>query len=55
MSKKIIFVLIILIPVAFFAQYLEKTPSGGVVDWTDQMIREVGIGAPNPNLAIGAQ
>jgi hypothetical protein len=55
MSKKIIFVLILLIPVAFYAQYLEKTPSGGVVDWTDQMIREVGIGAPNPNLPIGAQ
>ncbi|RQW06333.1 MAG: hypothetical protein EH225_03515 [Calditrichaeota bacterium] len=55
MRKKIVFILLLLIPALFYAQYLQRTPTGGVVDWTDQMIREVGIGAPNPNLPVGAQ
>jgi hypothetical protein len=45
----------LLIPLFSMAQYLEQSPTGGLVDWTDQVIREVGIGAPNPNDPIGAQ
>jgi hypothetical protein len=55
MRKFLSIVLLFLIPALCFSQYLEKTPTGGLVDWTDQLIREVGIGAPNPNLPIGAQ
>ena len=55
MYKRLIIVMLILFPVLIYSQYYEKTPTGGLVDWTDQMIREIGIGAPNPNLPIGAQ
>lgn len=55
MNHKLFFVLLLLVPVLVYSQYFEKTPTGGMVDWTDQIIREVGIGAPNPNLPIGAQ
>ena len=55
MRKCLSIILLIFVPVLCFSQYLEKTPSGGLVDWTDQLIREVGIGAPNPNLPVGAQ
>ena len=55
MNIRLFCLMLFLIPVLLYSQYQEKTPSGGLVDWTDQMIREVGIGAPNPNLPIGAQ
>jgi hypothetical protein len=55
MRKFLSIVLLFLFPVLCFSQYMEKTPTGGLVDWTDQLIREIGIGAPNPNLPIGAQ
>jgi len=55
MRKCLSIVLLIFVPILCLSQYLEKTPSGGLVDWTDQLVREVGIGAPNPNLPVGAQ
>lgn len=55
MNSRLFLVLFLLLPVMLYSQYLEKTPTGGVVDWTDQIVREIGIGAPNPNLPIGAQ
>ncbi len=45
----------LVVPIVLFAQYYQQTPTGGVVDWTNQVIREVGIGAPNPNMPIAAQ
>lgn len=51
----LVFGLILSIPVLIFAQYAQQTPSGGMVDWTNQVIREIGIGAPNPNQPIAAQ
>jgi hypothetical protein len=47
--------LLLIIPVLIYGQYFEKSPTGGLVDWTDQVIREIGIGAPNPNDPIAAQ
>jgi hypothetical protein len=46
---------LIITPVILNGQYYEKSPTGGLIDWTDQVVREVGIGAPNPNDPIGAQ
>ncbi len=47
--------LILVLPVLLGAQYYQQSPTGGVVDWTNQVIREIGIGAPNPNMPIPAQ
>jgi hypothetical protein len=47
--------LLLIVPVLIYGQYFEKSPTGGLVDWTDQVIREIGIGAPNPNDPIAAQ
>lgn len=57
MNKCIVIVFCLLFFLTSFAmaQYLEESPTGGLVDWTDQVIREIGIGAPNPNQPIGAQ
>lgn len=55
MSKRMLLFVLLLVPALVFSQYLEKSPTGGVVDWTDQVIREIGIGAPNPNVPVGAQ
>ncbi len=54
-STIVLALFLILVPVFLMAQYFEKSPTGGLVDWTDQVVREVGIGAPNPNDPIGAQ
>ena len=54
-STIVLALFLILVPVFLMAQYFEKSPTGGLVDWTDQVVREVGIGAPNPNHPIGAQ
>lgn len=50
-----IILMLFLVPFVAFAQYYQQTPSGGAIDWTDMIIREVGIAAPNPNLPIAAQ
>ncbi len=57
MRKVVLLMLCVLIflPVLIYAQYQQQTPSGGLVDWTDQVIREVGIGSPNPNMPIASQ
>ncbi len=57
MRKNVILLLVILLflPVLIFAQYTQPSATGGMVDWTDQVIREVGIGAPNPNMPIASQ
>lgn len=47
--------LILALPILLGAQYYQQSPTGGVVDWTSQVIREIGIGAPNPNMPIPAQ
>lgn len=55
--KKFSAVFCILLMVPFFAaaQYFQKSATGGLVDWTNQVIREIGIGSPNPNMPISAQ
>lgn len=53
--RKLLTLLCLLAPFVLFAQYVEQAPGGGMVDWTNLVIREVGIGAPNPNLPIAAQ
>jgi hypothetical protein len=47
--------LLLLIPLFLNAQYQQQSATGGSVDWTDQVIREVGVGAPNPNMPIASQ
>ncbi|GAB4369094.1 MAG: hypothetical protein Kow0042_10620 [Calditrichia bacterium] len=51
----VLFSLILLFPLLIFAQYTQQSPTGGMVDWTNQVIREIGIGSPNPNMPIAAQ
>ncbi|GAB4338972.1 MAG: hypothetical protein Kow0037_23440 [Calditrichia bacterium] len=52
----LVFVLIALcLPALVLGQYTQATPDGGMIDWTGQVIRAVGIGAPNPNMPIAAQ
>ncbi len=53
--RKLLTLLCLLAPAFFFAQYVQQAPAGGMVDWTNMVIREVGIGAPNPNLPLAAQ
>ncbi len=57
MKQLMVFFLVaaLVLPLSIFAQYAQQTPSGGVIDWTNQVIREVGIASPNPNLPISAQ
>lgn len=38
-----------------FAQYYQHQPGMGGINWTDQIVRATGYGAPNPNLPPGAQ
>lgn len=38
-----------------FGQYYQSNPGVGNINWTDQVIRATGIGAPNPNMPPGAQ
>lgn len=37
------------------AQYYQHTPNVGGVNWSDQVVRATGYGAPNPNMPPGAQ
>ena len=37
------------------AQINQQIPNAGNVNWQNQMIQATGIGAPNPNVAIGNQ
>ncbi len=37
------------------AQYYQHQPGMGGIDWTSQIVRATGYGAPNPNLPPGAQ
>jgi len=50
----LLLLLVILSQVAF-AQYYQHTPSVGAINWTDQVVRATGIGAPNPSMPPGAQ
>ena len=38
-----------------WAQYYQHTPNVGGVNWSDQIVRATGYGAPNPNMPPGAQ
>lgn len=54
MSGILIFTM--LVPVLLLGQgYVQQTDQSGAVDWTNQLIRATGIGAPNPNLPMAAQ
>lgn len=51
-----VLVLILVMPVLLMGQgYVQQVESAGNVDWTQQIIRSTGIGAPNPNLPMAAQ
>ncbi|NOX38198.1 MAG: hypothetical protein GXO78_11765 [Calditrichaeota bacterium] len=41
--------------VAGYSQYYQQLNNFGGIDWTAQVVRATGIGAPNPNLPPGAQ
>lgn len=58
MNKAVIIVLslVLALPVALWSQgYVQPVGATGNVDWTQQVIRCTGIGAPNPNLPMAAQ
>ncbi len=57
MKRVLIFtgVLIGLLGQTIFAQYFQHTPNVGGINWTDQVVRATGYGAPNPNMPPGAQ
>ena len=51
-------IVIFLLGMGFFsinAQYYQQLNNFGGIDWTAQVVRATGIGAPNPNLPPGAQ
>jgi hypothetical protein len=50
-----IFTIVLIYPWILPGQYFQKFPSGGIIDWTELVIRETGTGFPNPNLPISAQ
>lgn len=55
-GKKAAFLVLLLLPVLAMGQgYVQQMGTGGSVDWTNQMIRATGIGAPNPNVPLAAQ
>jgi hypothetical protein len=48
--------IVILLPALLFSQgYMQSVGSTGNVDWTQQVMRSTGIGAPNPNLPLASQ
>ncbi|MFO7892049.1 MAG: LPP20 family lipoprotein [bacterium] len=48
--------ILILIPLFLFGQgYVQQVGSAGKVNWTNQVIKCTGIGAPNPNQSMAAQ
>jgi len=47
---------LLLVPVIVLGQgYVEQVGNNGSVNWTQQVMRATGIGAPNPNLPLPAQ
>lgn len=47
---------VLLLPALLLSQgYMQSVGSAGNVNWTDQVIRSTGIGAPNPNLPLASQ
>lgn len=54
-NMAVVVCLLLLFPMLLWAQYYQQSATGGVVDWTNQVVREVGIGSPNPNMPIAAQ
>jgi hypothetical protein len=58
LKRSVVFVLILslIIPALIFGQgYVQPVSGVGNVNWTQQMVRCTGIGAPNPNSPQGAQ
>lgn len=52
----IVLTLLIIMPVLLFGQgYIQQVGSSGNVDWTNQIVKCTGIGAPNPNHSMAAQ
>jgi len=48
--------ILLLLPALLLSQgYVQSVGSTGNVDWTQQMMRSTGIGAPNPNLPLASQ
>ncbi len=48
--------ILILIPLFLFGQgYVQQVGTSGKVDWTNQVMKCTGIGAPNPNQSMAAQ
>lgn len=55
-SVMLVLVLSLFLPIVLFAQgYVQQVSSAGNVNWTQQVIRCTGIGAPNPNLPPATQ
>jgi hypothetical protein len=58
-SKRIIILIscvMLALPFALMGQgYTQQVGTNGNVDWTQQVVRCVGIGAPNPDLPAAAQ
>ena len=47
---------LVLVPILLLGQgYVQQVGSTGSVDWTNQILKGTGIGAPNPNQPIAAQ
>ena len=54
--SKIVMLCVLLLPALVLAQgYVQQVGASGQVNWTNQVIRCTGIGAPNPNAPIAAQ
>ncbi len=56
-TKIVVAVIIILtLPAVIFSQgYVQQIGATGNVNWTEQVVRCTGIGAPNPNMPLAAQ
>lgn len=53
---QVIMAALLLVPVIVVGQgYVEQVSNNGSVNWTQQVMRATGIGAPNPNLPLPAQ
>jgi hypothetical protein len=56
MIRKSLWLVILLVPMIVLGQgFVQQMGSGGAVDWSKQVIRGTGIGAPNPNMPLAAQ
>ncbi|RKY81984.1 hypothetical protein DRQ07_02620 [candidate division KSB1 bacterium] len=54
-SMALIFVMLLFVSVLSAQDYVQSVGAAGNVDWTKQVIRCTGIGAPNPNDPVTAQ